>query len=92
MNRTMKRNFLRAAVAAAALGLCGGAFAQADKPLKIVVGTPAGASMDTLTRLLADKMRVSLNRPVVVENRAAPRAASRPKPSRPRRRTAVRCG
>jgi tripartite-type tricarboxylate transporter receptor subunit TctC len=40
-----------------------------DKTLKIVLGYPPGASSDALTRLLADKMRVSLGQPVVVENR-----------------------
>ena len=40
-----------------------------DKPLHIILGFPAGASSDTVTRLLADKMRVSLGRPVVVENK-----------------------
>ena len=38
-------------------------------PLRIVLGFPAGASSDTVTRLIAEKMRVSLNRPVVVENK-----------------------
>ncbi len=40
-----------------------------DKPLRLVLGLPAGASSDTVTRLLAEKMRVSLGRPVVVENK-----------------------
>ena len=40
-----------------------------DKPLHIVIGLPAGASIDTITRLIAEKMRVSLDRPVVVENK-----------------------
>jgi len=40
-----------------------------NAPLKILVGFPAGASLDTMTRLVADKMRVSLGQPVVVENR-----------------------
>jgi len=40
-----------------------------DRPLRIVLGYPAGASSDTITRLIADKMRVSLDRPVVVENK-----------------------
>jgi tripartite-type tricarboxylate transporter receptor subunit TctC len=40
-----------------------------DRPLRIVLGFPAGASSDTITRLIADKMRVSLDRPVVVENK-----------------------
>jgi tripartite-type tricarboxylate transporter receptor subunit TctC len=38
-------------------------------PLRIVLGYPAGASSDTITRLIAEKMRVSLDRPVVVENK-----------------------
>ena len=50
--------FLRAAPAAAQ-----------DRTLKILVGFPAGAGLDTMTRLVADKMRVSLGQPVVVENR-----------------------
>ena len=40
-----------------------------DGPLRIVLGYPAGASSDILTRLLAEEMRKSLGRPVVVENR-----------------------
>jgi tripartite-type tricarboxylate transporter receptor subunit TctC len=40
-----------------------------DRPLRIVVGLPPGAGIDTVTRLIADKMRVSLDRPVVVENK-----------------------
>jgi tripartite-type tricarboxylate transporter receptor subunit TctC len=44
--------------------------ARADEPpLKLVLGFPPGASSDTLTRLIADKMRVSLGRTVVVENK-----------------------
>jgi len=37
--------------------------------LRIVLGFPPGASSDTVTRLIADKMRVSLGRSVVVENK-----------------------
>lgn len=66
----MKRLFLQLVAASVAAVFTTGAIGQADKPLKIVIGTPAGASMDTLSRLLADKMRVSLSRPVVVENKA----------------------
>jgi tripartite-type tricarboxylate transporter receptor subunit TctC len=50
------------------LALTGPALAQ-DNPLRIILGFPPGAGSDTLTRLLADRMRVSLNRPVVVENK-----------------------
>ncbi|MBS0519318.1 MAG: ABC transporter substrate-binding protein [Proteobacteria bacterium] len=56
----------------AALGgvLLFAAKARADeRPLRIVLGYPAGASSDTVARLIADKMRVSLDRPVVVENK-----------------------
>ena len=43
--------------------------AAQDKTIKFLVGFPAGASLDTMTRLVADKMRISLGQPVVVENR-----------------------
>src|SRR6188472_1398896 len=44
--------------------------ARADEPpLRLVLGFPPGASSDTLTRLVADKMRASLGRTVVVENK-----------------------
>ncbi len=51
---------------AAALGLPARA---EDRPLRIVVGFPPGAGIDTIARLIADKMRVSLGRPVVIENK-----------------------
>jgi tripartite-type tricarboxylate transporter receptor subunit TctC len=59
---------LRCVALLVAMLLAASATAQ-DKTLKIVLGYPPGASSDTLTRLLADKMRVSLGQPVVVENR-----------------------
>jgi tripartite-type tricarboxylate transporter receptor subunit TctC len=40
-----------------------------EKSTRILVGFPAGAGLDTMTRLVADKMRVSLGQPVLVENR-----------------------
>jgi tripartite-type tricarboxylate transporter receptor subunit TctC len=58
----------RRAVLAAATALATRAHAE-DRPLRIVLGYPAGASSDTITRLIADKMRVSLDRSVVVENK-----------------------
>src|ERR1700761_2313550 len=42
---------------------------RADTPLRLILGFPPGASSDTLTRLVADKMRASLGRTVVVENK-----------------------
>ena len=44
--------------------------AAQEKTLKFVLGYPPGASSDILTRLLADKMRVSLGQPTIVENKA----------------------
>ena len=54
-----------AAVAAAA------AYAQASQngPLRILVGFPAGGSTDVAARLIADRIRDDLGRPVVVENK-----------------------
>ena len=43
--------------------------AVAAEPLKIVLGYPPGASSDTISRLIADKMSASLGRPVIVENK-----------------------
>ena len=51
-----------------ALALALPAAAQ-DRTLKIILGFPPGASSDLLTRLLADKLRVSLGQTVIVENR-----------------------
>ena len=38
--------------------------------MRILVGLAAGGSLDTMTRLVAEKLRVSLGQPVIVENRA----------------------
>jgi len=46
-----------------------GATAQ-QKPIRVLVGLPGGGSLDAMTRLYADKLRVSLGQPVIVENRA----------------------
>ena len=60
----------RAALAGAAAIAATAPAARADgPPLRIVLGYPAGASSDTITRLIAEKMRVSLDRPVLVENK-----------------------
>ncbi|HTP84960.1 MAG TPA: tripartite tricarboxylate transporter substrate-binding protein [Alphaproteobacteria bacterium] len=51
-----------------AAALIGTARAE-DKPLHIILGFPPGASSDIVTRLVADKMRASLERTVLVENK-----------------------
>ena len=49
---------------------CASAFAQAGKPVKILVGFPPGGGTDAIARTLADKLKDELGVPVVVENRA----------------------
>jgi tripartite-type tricarboxylate transporter receptor subunit TctC len=58
----------RIALVVVAFALSTAAAAQ-DGTVKFLVGFPAGASLDTMTRLVADKMRISLGQAVVVENR-----------------------
>jgi len=45
------------------------AWAQADKPLQLVVGFPAGGTLDIITRELAEGLRDRLHRNVLVDNR-----------------------
>jgi tripartite-type tricarboxylate transporter receptor subunit TctC len=63
------RRLSRWLVLALALASAAAAHAQTDKPVRIVVGFPAGATLDSLARQVAEKLRVSLNQPVIVENR-----------------------
>ena len=51
------------------LSLVAGTAAAQDGALRVVIGFPAGASLDIMTRIVADAMRGQLNRPVVVENK-----------------------
>lgn len=45
------------------------AWAQSDKPLRVIVGFPAGVSIDVVTRILTEKMKDELKRPIIVDNR-----------------------
>jgi len=62
------RKLTRRTIMAGSIALATASRAE-DRPLRIVLGYPAGASSDTITRLIADKMRVTLDRSVVVENK-----------------------
>ena len=74
MNRP-RRRFLHLAMGAAALqALSPFAWAQAypARPVRIVVGAPAGSSPDMFARLIAQWLSERLGQPFVIENR--PRA------------------
>jgi tripartite-type tricarboxylate transporter receptor subunit TctC len=67
----MKRT-LASIAAAAALLAAAPAHAQSDypnKPVKVVVTVPAGGGVDTVTRIVTERLRHILNQPFVVENR-----------------------
>jgi tripartite-type tricarboxylate transporter receptor subunit TctC len=60
------------ALTAAAALLAGPARAQAgypSRPIRILVGYPAGGGVDLVARLLAEPMKATLNATVIVENR-----------------------
>lgn len=67
----MKR-YLASITAVAALFAAMPANAQSDypnKPVKVVVTVPAGGGVDTVTRLVTERMRNVIGQPFVVENR-----------------------
>jgi hypothetical protein len=43
--------------------------AYPDRPIKLVVPSPAGGPPDQIARLISDKMAAALGQPVIVENR-----------------------
>ncbi len=63
------RKLLTATSVAAA---CAGASAQATwptKPIKIVIGLPAGLAADVIARMYGEKLSKALGQPIVVDNR-----------------------
>lgn len=63
----MRRSFLALALAAAC-GLAHAAFPE--KPIRVVIGFPAGGPLDQHARLLADKLQAALGQPVVIDYKA----------------------
>jgi tripartite-type tricarboxylate transporter receptor subunit TctC len=51
------------------VGLFAFSAAAQEGPVRLVLGFPAGASLDTMTRLIGEHMRQGLGRPVIVENK-----------------------
>ena len=65
----MNRRTLIRTLSAAALTLAAAPTIAQDAPLKILVGFPAGGSIDTIARNLAAELGPMLKRTIVVENR-----------------------
>jgi tripartite-type tricarboxylate transporter receptor subunit TctC len=67
----MKRVSLAAAMTVALVGMLTPAAAQnfPNRPIKILVGFPAGGPSDVPARVIADKLQKSLGQSVVVENK-----------------------
>ena len=73
------RYTLRAATAALAIAVCAGALAQTastrsghdypQRPIRMIVGLPAGGSTDIMARLLSAKLAERVGQQVVVDNR-----------------------
>jgi tripartite-type tricarboxylate transporter receptor subunit TctC len=57
-------------VAALAIASTGTAWGQADtRPIRMLVGFPPGGSTDVVARILTERLREGLGRPVIVDNR-----------------------
>jgi len=70
---TTKRGFLLALAASASISAIWPAFAEVypARPITIVVPFPAGGPTDALGRILAEPMRASLGKPLIIENVAS---------------------
>lgn len=63
-----RRRFLAAAGAVAAFPSI--SRGQSGKPLKLVLSVPPGAALDASARLLAERLKVTLDRPVIIDYKA----------------------
>lgn len=64
-----RRQFAIAAALSCCTAFVAPAHAQSDKVLKILLGFPAGTSLDNVMRVVADKLKDELKRPVIIENK-----------------------
>jgi tripartite-type tricarboxylate transporter receptor subunit TctC len=60
-----------AAVLVSALASSAHAEAWPDKPIRLVVAAPAGSSLDTLARVVGERLKERLGQPVIVEDKPA---------------------
>ena len=65
--------------------------AYPSKPLRWLIGFPAGGGADTVARIMEPWLTRRLGQPVIIENRPGPRPTSRCRPSSTRRPTDTRC-
>jgi tripartite-type tricarboxylate transporter receptor subunit TctC len=69
----MNRNYLRTAVLAATLAVCGAALAQGakfpSKPITVINPYQPGGGTDTIVRIMQNKLVQSLGQPIVVESK-----------------------
>lgn len=68
---TTRRSLLGIALTAALVAATGLTQAQTypSKPIRLIVGGPAGGTVDLAARMLAEKLAAQLGRPVLVENK-----------------------
>ncbi len=64
-----RHTFLKALSAVALAWSAAGAALAQEGTIKIIVGYPAGAVSDALTRAVAEQMAVTLKQTVIVENK-----------------------
>ena len=71
MRKTNTRLLVGTLLAAAAIGMQNTSFCQTfpSRPIRVVVGFPAGGATDMTARILALKMAAALGQPMVVDNR-----------------------
>ena len=75
MTSTRRRTGRRSALAALALGtlalprIAGAQAGYPDRPLRVLVGFPAGSTGDMLMRIIAPRLGELLGQPIVVDNR-----------------------
>ena len=89
-----RRQFLHLAAGAAALpAVSRVARAQAypSRPVRIIVGFPAGQAIDIFARLMAEWLQQRLGQPFIVENRPGAAANVATEMVRALQRTVTRC-